>query len=157
MIEVKPEHLHLDRAHLETAILNQASIFDLYATECGKQQNKVDRLQGSLDYTIAKKKLEIRDNAEAAKKKLTLDDVASLVLTDPEVVEAKGRLFDEQEYLLQLKAAVEALRHKRDSIDNEVRLVLSKASLITCDVDPDTKFDAQAEAIDRATRESMAR
>lgn len=157
MIEVKPEHLHLDRAHLETAILNQASIFDLYATECGKQQNKVDRLQGSLEYTIAKKKLEIRDNAEAAKKKLTLDDVASLVLTDPQVVEAKNRLFDEQEYLLQLKAAVEALRHKRDSIDNEVRLVLSKASLITCDVDPDTKFDAQTEAIDRATRESMAR
>ena len=50
MIDVKKEHFALDRAHLEEAILNQASLYDLYASECARQQNKVDRLKNGLEY-----------------------------------------------------------------------------------------------------------
>ena len=48
MIEVKQEHLQFDRAHLEWAILNQASLFDLYASECARQQSKVDKIKNQV-------------------------------------------------------------------------------------------------------------
>lgn len=155
MIEVKKEHLQFDRAHLEEAILNQASWFDLYASECAKQENKIDRLRNELEYKSAQLKIQIRKNAEAAKIKLTQDQVDSALIMEPEIVILKEKILDAEEYHGQLKAAVEAMRHKRDSIENERALVLSKFSMISGDCDPDTKFDAQCKAVEEATRASM--
>ena len=45
MIKVKPEHLTLNRAGLENAILNQASWYELYGTECSTQRIKLARLK----------------------------------------------------------------------------------------------------------------
>lgn len=155
MIEVKPEHLQLDRAHLEQAVLNQASLYDLYASECGKQQSKVDRLKNELEYKSAQKKIEIRNQAEAQKTKMTQDQVDCALIVDPEVKFLKDKILDEEEYLAQLKAAVTAMVHKRDSIENEIRLVLSKASMVTADVSPDIRLDMQTSAVERAVNESM--
>lgn len=155
MIEVKPEHLALDRAHLEEAVLNQASWYDLYASECGKQQNKVDRLKNELEYKSALKKIEIRSQAEAQKIKMTQDQVDSALVIDPEVKMLNEKILDEEEYLAQLKAAVTAMVHKRDSIENEIRLVLSKASMVTADVSPDIRLDMQTSAVERAINESI--
>lgn len=155
MIEVKPEHLALDRAHLEQAVLNQASWYDLYASECGRQQNKVDRLKNELEYKSAQKKIEIRANAEAQKIKMTQDQVDCALIVDTEIKFLKDNILDEEEYLAQLKAAVTAMVHKRDSIENEVRLVLSKASMVVQDVDPDIRLDMQTTAVERAINESI--
>lgn len=155
MIEVKQEHFALDRAHLEEAILNQASLFDLYASECAKQQSVVDRLKNALEYKSAQLKIQIRTNAEAAKIKMVQDQVDCALTVEPEIKLLKEQILDAEEYLGQLKSAVEAMRHRRDSIENERALVLSKASMISCDCDPDTKLSAQCEAVDRATQESM--
>ena len=155
MIEVRPEHLTLDKAHLEQAIFNQASWFDLYATECSKQQSKVDRLKNKLEYRSAQLKIEIRKNADVAKIKMTQDQVDCALFVEPEIVQFKEEFLDAEEYLGQLKAAVEAMRHKRDSIDNEVKLVTAKWSLTDGDCDPDKKFEAQQAAVDRSIQESM--
>lgn len=156
MIEVKPEHLHLDRAHLQQANFQQASLMDLYASECGKQQNKVDRLKNELEYKSAQKKIEIRANAEAQKIKMTQDQVDCALIVDTEIKFLKDNILDEEEYLAQLKAAVEGLRHKRDSINNEYRLAISKAdTIINGDVDPDIRFKAQAEAIQDSINQSI--
>lgn len=156
MIEVKPEHLHLDRAHLHQANFQQASLMDLYASECGKQQNKVDRLKNELEYKSAQKKIEIRANAEAQKIKMTQDQVDCALIVDTEIKFLKDNILDEEEYLAQLKAAVEGLRHKRDSINNEYRLIISKADVIVNgDVDPDIRFKAQAEAIQDSINQSI--
>lgn len=157
-IQVKPEHFVLDRNNLEQAILNQASWFDLYASECSRQQNRVDRLKNSLEYKSAQKKIEIRANADAKGKKMTQDQVDCEISVDEEIQCIKNQILDEEEYLGQLKSAVEAMRHKRDSIGYEVDLVRSKASMILDGaVDADTRFQVQLDAVDRATQESMNR
>lgn len=157
MIEVRPEHLALDRAHLEEAVLMQASWYDLYATECAKQQNKVDRLRNELEYKSAQLKIQIRANADAAKVKMTQDQVDCALIVEPEIVMLKKDILDAEEYLGQLKAAVTAMTHKRDSIENEIRLVMSKANMISGDCDPDTKFAAQCAAVEKATQASMSK
>lgn len=157
MIEVRPEHLALDRAHLEEAVLMQASWYDLYATECAKQQNKVDRLRNELEYKSAQLKIQIRANADAAKVKMTQDQVDCALIVEPEIVMLKKEILDAEEYLGQLKAAVTAMTHKRDSIENEIRLVMSKANMISGDCDPDTKFAAQCAAVEKATQASMSK
>lgn len=157
MIEVKKEHLALDRAHLEQAILNQASWFDLYASECARQQSKVDRLKNQLEYVSADKKIAIRANAAASGGKApTQDQVDCQLIVDPDIKLLKDSLLDEEEYLGQLKAAVEAMRHKRDSIENERALVLSKFTM-DGDVSPEIREQARLDAIEKATQESMRR
>lgn len=157
MIEVKKEHLALDRAHLEQAILNQASWFDLYASECARQQSKVDRLKNQLEYVSAEKKIAIRANAAASGGKApTQDQVDCQLIVDPDIKLLKDSLLDEEEYLGQLKAAVEAMRHKRDSIENERALVLSKFTM-DGDVSPEIREQARLDAIEKATQESMRR
>lgn len=158
MIEVKREHLLLDRAHLRQANFQQASLVDLYGSEFSKQQNTVDRLKNELEYKSAMKKIDIRRNAEATKTKMTQDQVDSEVIADPEISALKVRILDAEEYLGQLKSAVEALRNKRDSINNEYRIAISKAdSIIGCDVDPEIKMDLQAQAVQDAINESINR
>lgn len=155
MIEVKKEHLVLDRAHLEQAILNQASWFDLYASECARQQSKVDRLKNQLEYVSAEKKIAIRANAAASGGKApTQDQVDCQLIVDPDIKLLKDSLLEEEEYLGQLKAAVEAMRHKRDSIENERALVLSKFTM-DGDVSPEIREQARLDAIEKATQESM--
>lgn len=157
MIEVKKEHLALDRAHLEQAILNQASWFDLYASECARQQSKVDRLKNQLEYVSADKKIAIRANAAASGGKApTQDQVDCQLIVDPDIKLLKDSLLDEEEYLGQLKAAIEAMRHKRDSIENERALVLSKFTM-DGDVSPEIREQARLDAIEKATQESMRR
>jgi hypothetical protein len=157
MIEVKKEHLALDRAHLEQAILNQASWFDLYASECARQQSKVDRLKNQLEYVSAEKKIAIRANAAASGGKApTQDQVDCQLIVDPDIKLLKDSLLEEEEYLGQLKAAVEAMRHKRDSIENERALVLSKFTM-DGDVSPEIREQARLDAIEKATQESMHR
>ena len=157
MIEVKKEHLALDRAHLEQAILNQASWFDLYASECARQQSKVDRLKNQLEYMSAEKKIAIRANAAASGGKApTQDQVDCQLIVDPDIKLLKDNLLDAEEYLGQLKAAVEAMRHKRDSIENERALVLSKFTM-DGDVSPEIREQARLDAIEKATQESMRR
>lgn len=157
MIEVKKEHLALDRAHLEQAILNQASWFDLYASECARQQSKVDRLKNQLEYVSAEKKIAIRANAAASGGKApTQDQVDCQLIVDPDIKLLKDSLLGEEEYLGQLKAAVEAMRHKRDSIENERALVLSKFTM-DGDVSPEIREQARLDAIEKATQESMRR
>ena len=75
--------------------------------------------------------------------------------TDPELRALKAQIMDAEEYLGQLKSAVEAMRHKRDSIENERALVLSKWTMISGDCAPETRLEAQTEAVERATQESM--
>ena len=53
-----------------------------------------------------------------------------------------------------ISAAVEAMRHKRDSIENERALVLSKFTM-DGDVSPELREQVRQEAIDRATQMSM--
>lgn len=156
MIEVKKEHLVLDRAHIEQAVLQQASLFDLYASELSKQQSKVDRIKNELEYKEAQKKIAIRANAEANKTKMTQDQVDCELIVDPDIKFLKDNILDEEEYLGQLKAAVDAMRHKRDSIDIEARLILSKFTM-DGDVSPELREQARADAIDKATQESIAR
>ena len=85
MIEVKKEHFALDRAHLEQAVLEQASLYDLYASECAKQENNVARLKNKLEYRSAQLKIEIRTNADAAKIKMTQDQVDCALAVESEV------------------------------------------------------------------------
>ena len=155
MIDVKPEHFNLDRAHLEQAVLTQASLYDLYASECAKQQSVLDRKKNTLEYISAQKKISIRANADAQKIKMTQDQVDCALEVDPEVHQLKEEILDAEEYLGQLKAAVTAMVHKRDSIENEVRLVLSKASMVVQDVDPDIRLDMQTAAVEKAINESI--
>jgi hypothetical protein len=54
------------------------------------------------------------------------------------VQQLREEILDAEEYLGQLKAAVTAMVHKRDSIENETRLVLSKANTILGSCDADT-------------------
>lgn len=157
MIDVKPEHFNLDRAHLEQAVLTQASLYDLYASECAKQQSVLDRKKNTLEYISAQKKISIRANADAQKIKMTQDQVDCALEVYPEVHQLKGEILDAEEYLGQLKAAVTAMVHKRDSIENEVRLVLSKASMITADVDDNVKFEMQKEAAEEALQRSLSK
>lgn len=155
MIEVKAEHFQLSRTHLEDAVLTQASLFEHYAGEAARQESVVARLKNELSYKTAQRKIEIRANAAAAKIKMVQDEVDCQIETDPELRAIKVQILDAEEYLGQLKSAVEAMRHKRDSIENERALVLSKWTMISGDCAPETRLDAQTEAVERATQESM--
>lgn len=159
MIEAKKEHLVLDRAHLEKANLEQASIFDMYAVECSKQQKVVDGLKRSLKYLVSNKRTEIRNNAAATKTKLILDEIDCQVNLDKEVQALEGKILDEEEYLSQLKGHIESLRIKRDSIANEFKLVLSKASLLLDNgtVDPELAERMQYDSMDKAMEDSLGR
>ena len=93
MIEVKQEHLQFDRAHLEWAILNQASLFDLYASECARQQSKVDKIKNALEYKTAEKKTKVRADVAAAGGKVpTQDQVDCAVILDPDIKLLKDNL-----------------------------------------------------------------
>lgn len=155
MIEVKAEHFQLSRTHLEDAVLTQASLFEHYAGEAARQESVVARLKNELSYKTAQRKIEIRANAAAAKIKMVQDEVDCQIETDPELRAIKSQILDAEEYLGQLKSAVEAMRHKRDSIENERALVLSKFTMISGDCAPETRLEVQTEAVERATQESM--
>jgi hypothetical protein len=159
MIEAKKEHLVLDRAHLEKANLEQASIFDMYATECSKQQKVVDGLKRNLKYLVSNKRTEIRNNAAATKTKLILDEIDCQVNLDKEVQALEGKILDEEEYLSQLKGHIESLRIKRDSVANEFKLVLSKASLLLDNgtVDPELAERMQYDSMDKAMEDSLGK
>lgn len=159
MIEAKKEHLVLDRAHLEKANLEQASIFDMYAVECSKQQKVVDDLKRNLKYLVSNKRTEIRNNAAAQNKKMVLDEIDCQINLDQEVQELEGQILEEEEYLGQLKGHIESLRIKRDSIANEFRLVLSRASILLEDnsIDPSLTEAMQNESMDQAMIRSMSR
>lgn len=159
MIEAKKEHLVLDRAHLEKANLEQASIFDMYAVECSKQQKVVDGLKRSLKYLVSNKRTEIRNNAAATKTKLILDEIDCQVNLDKEVQALEGKILDEEEYLSQLKGHIESLRIKRDSIANEFKLVLSKASLLLDNgtVDSELTERMQYDSMDKAMEDSLGK
>lgn len=156
MIEVKKEHFVLDRAHLEQAVLEQASLYDMYASEFARQQNVVDRLKNSLAYETAQTKIAIRANAAATKTKMTQDEVDCQVETDKKLANMRLSVLDAEEYLGQLKAAVEAMRHRRDSIENERALVLSKFSmLMDGDCSDETKAEARTTLTEQAIYRSM--
>lgn len=155
MVEINKTHFLLDRAHLEEAVLKQASLFEYYASETARQESKVARLKNELNYKSAQRKIEIRANAAASKTKLTLDEVDCMVTTDPELHGLELQILDAEEYLGQLKSAVEAMRHKRDSIENERALVLSKFTLINGDCSSDTKLEMQTNAVEEAINKSM--
>lgn len=155
MIEVKSEHFALDRAHLEQAILSQASLYELYASEAAKVEAQVSRKKNALEYKSAQLKIQIRANADAAKVKLTQDQVDSALVVEPEIQQLKTEILDAEEYLGQLKAAVTAMVHKRDSIENETRMVLSRASMVSGECTPETTFQAQTRAVEAATEASM--
>lgn len=154
-MEINKTHFLLDRAHLEEAVLKQASIFEYYASEAARQESKVARLKNELKYKSAQRKIEIRANAAATKAKLLLDEVECMIATDPELHGLELQILDTEEYLGQLKSAVEAMRHKRDSIENERALVLSKFTLINGDCSSDTKLEMQTNAVEEAINKSM--
>lgn len=157
MIEVRKEHFEINRNKLEEAVLQQASLFDLYASECEKQRSKVDKMKNSLEYKSALLKIKIREEAESAKIKMTQDQVDCKLLTDLDITALKNQILEEEEYLGQLKAAVEAMRHKRDSLEIEKSLVLSKFSMTTGDVAMDTKAEAYEAAMSESMRRSMSK
>lgn len=157
MIKVKPEHLTLNRAGLENAILNQASWYELYGTECSTQRIKLARLKNKLEYISAQEKIKIRAEAETAKIKMTQDQVDCVLITTPVIQELKLEILDTEQYLGQLEVAVMAMMHKRDSIQNELKFVTSRLSMISGDVCSDTKFETQTSAVEKSIAESMAK
>lgn len=157
MIEVKAEHFQLNRNRLEEAILQQPSLYEYYASEAARVENRVARLKNELAYKTAQAKIEIRANAAAQKIKMVVDEVECAVEVNPELRAIKGQILDAEEYLGQLKAAVSAMLQKRDSIENERSLLLSKFTMLNGDCAPETSYEAQAQAVERAAAESMAK
>lgn len=139
VISFPDNHLEVNRGNLEKCILQQASLYDYYAKEAAEVEAKVNRKKNDIEVKTAALKIQVRKNWTEAKAP-TIDQIEAIVITDAELQALKSELFDLMEYHGKLKARVAAVTQKRDMIETEVKIILSKSyEPVDCIPDPEVK------------------
>jgi hypothetical protein len=119
--------LDLDFMDLQTAVSRQTSLYDYYAQKCADARADRDEAVNRLDARSAQVELRIRQEAEAAKQKITIPEVTAQVAANEELIGLRQDVVDKNREYLRLDAKVRALDHKKTMIECAVRMTLSKS------------------------------
>ena len=127
MIETSPEHFKLGDLHADIETL--ASLVHYYSDEAAKARSKKDSLEVQLELRMAQVETTLRaDIARNGGSKPTESQIKAMVIQNKDVIQLNLDIVKATEDLNVLMAAVKAMDAKRDSINNKVRLTVSKAT-----------------------------
>ena len=114
----------LNRFRLEKCSEEQPAVFHYWAEKEAEIKAARDKADNRLNLIRAEVELEIRNNAEKYGK-LTEAKVAALIETNPDVIKVKKELVEVKEQANLVSAAVRAMEHRKDQIENLTRLWIS--------------------------------
>lgn len=111
-----PQDLFVNRNDLSSEYASHAERFAWYATCYELAQDKLARLEAELKRAYAIIDHEVRSNLLLAGSKSTEKMVENSVITDMRYVQLQDEMFDAQKQVGLLKAARDAMIHRRDML-----------------------------------------
>ena len=114
----------LNRFRLEKCSEEQPAVFHYWAEKEAEIKAARDKADNRLNLIRAEVELEIRNDVEKYGK-LTEAKVAALIETNPDVIKVKKELVEVKEQANLVSAAVRAMEHRKDQIENLTRLWIS--------------------------------
>ena len=112
----------LNRFRLEKCSEEQPAVFHYWAEKEAEIKAAKDKADNRLDLIKAEVELEIRNNGGEKYGKLTEAKVVAIIETNPDVIKAKKELVEVKEQANLVSAAVRAMEHRKDQIENLTRL-----------------------------------
>ena len=110
------EHLDLQGKHINDSFMEHGQLFAWYATAYELALDNETRLKEELARTYARLDHLHRTNGKAAGVKMTEKMVENTVITDPAYIKASGDYLDAKRNTGLLKAAKDAMIHRRDML-----------------------------------------
>ncbi len=120
------EILSIDPNLLDKEWLNQPRFFFQYAKMLADARQKWEESKANLKVIAAEADQKVRMKAVANEERITEAAVNSAVLRRNDYKEAEQAVFTAKHNVDVLDAAVEALRHRKDALENLVRLRLAQ-------------------------------
>lgn len=110
------EHTDLKGKHINESFMEHSQLFAWYATAYELALDNEARLKEELSRTYARLDHLHRVNGKAAGVKMTEKMVENTVITDPAYIKASGEYLDAKRNTGLLKAAKDAMIHRRDML-----------------------------------------
>jgi len=127
-MEIDPrKDLEIDQFHLDREWMEQAGKYQRYAQLEAEAEHRKDKAKAQLDLVMAELDFKVRSNPQAyeLKDKPNNDQVASMIVKQPEYQERQAAYFDAKREYNEMDAVVEAMGHKKQALENLVKLKLS--------------------------------
>jgi Na+-translocating ferredoxin:NAD+ oxidoreductase RnfC subunit len=116
------EILSIDQNLLDREWLNQPRFFFQYARQLADARRSYEEAKANLKLVAAEADQKVRERASQMEQKVTEAMIAAAVLRRNDYREAEQAVFTAKHNMDVLDAAVEALRHRKDALENLVRL-----------------------------------
>lgn len=116
------EILSIDQNLLDKEWLNQPRFFFQYARQLADARQAYEEAKANLKLVAAEADQKVRMKLTANEEKITEAVVSAAVLRRNDYREAEQAVFTAKHNMDVLDAAVEALRHRKDALENLVRL-----------------------------------
>lgn len=143
MTQINTSHFELNRANLDSAAMQQASLYDYYGHEMNLAKDKLSRLENRMELLQADVRTYEKENWKGAKAP-TIDDLKCAVIKNPKVMELQQEIFEAELEVNELSTAVKAMEHKRDMIGVMAKFVLSASYNATDTISPEDHVNLAA-------------
>lgn len=114
--------LSINKYKLDEECISHASRYAYYSEACALAKSNVSKAKDNLEFVMAERNMEIRDELANGDKKVTEAMVTASLAKDSKVLEAKSELRDAEEVYARLQVAVQAFDARRSELDNLVKL-----------------------------------
>jgi|GEM_PF-2091359 len=118
--------LDIDPNLLDKEWINQPRFFMRYALQAADARRRYEEAKANLKIVAAEQDQQVRMRAAANEEKTTEASISAQVIRNSKYWEAEQAVFDAKYHMDVMDAAVEALRHRKDALENLVRLRLSE-------------------------------
>jgi len=114
--------LDIDPNLLDREWLNQPRFFMRYAIQAADARRRFEEAKANLKVVAAEQDNRIRQKAAAMEERTTEAAISAAVIRNKTYREAEQAVFDAKHHMDVMDAAVESLRHRKDALENLVRL-----------------------------------
>jgi hypothetical protein len=118
--------LDIDPHQLDKEWISQPRFFMQYALQAADARRAYEEAKAALKVVAAEQDNRIRQKAAALEEKTTEAAISAQVIRSKSYREAEQTVFDSKHHADVMDAATEALRHRKDALENLVRLRLSE-------------------------------
>jgi len=119
------EEIRINKYQLDDECERQPSLYHRYSRQLADAKKVADKAEDQLKFMLATTESDLRAGAANAGVKITDAGVKAELELSAEVITAREELREANGRVYILQAAVNALEHRRSSLDNEVKLWLA--------------------------------
>lgn len=116
------QDLSINKYKLDEECLSHSGRYAYYSEAQAVAKSNVSRAKDNLEFVSAEANLRIRKNLTEKGEKFTEAVIASYLILDESVNEAKNKVREEEEIYARLSVAVQAMETRRSELDNLVKL-----------------------------------